>query len=98
MRLNKIFGGIEYFGDSHGYNFINIAIANEPDLIGTSFPNIKAKSIDHIESLINNDPLIILINKCSNILSLSIFRSNKNISLFPIDIELTFYLLIYLWI
>jgi hypothetical protein len=73
---------------------LDLALSQESDLIVATLPDCKGKAIDHIKRLIVEYPLIILIHQDPDLLALSVLRTDKDIGLFPVNIEFALDLLI----
>jgi hypothetical protein len=73
---------------------LDLALSQEPDFIVATLPDCKRKPIHHIKRLIVEYPLIILIHQDPDLLALSVLRTDKDIGLFPVNIEFALDLLV----
>lgn len=90
-----VFNNWYCFAHLHREYFLNFSIVYKSNGINLPLLSLNFEPICNIKLCIDNDSIIIFIDKKPHFLSLSIFRPNINILLLPINVQSCFYFFIF---
>lgn len=87
IRVKESFRRIKHFTDCKWDKFLDSAWREESNFITAAFFDIERETVDHVKRPIWEDSLLVFVNKDSNFLTFSEFRTDENIGFFPVNIE-----------